>query len=54
MVYYFRLEFDARSNGAVEEDSIRTTNTHKKCLKTTNMADMRDRLTGRERDLSDK
>ncbi len=32
---------------AVDEDSIRTTNTHKKCLKTTNMADMRDQGTGR-------
>ncbi len=31
-----------------------TTNTHKKCLKTTNMADMRDRRTGREMGLRDK
>ncbi len=44
----------ANITNAVDEDSIRTTNTHKKCLKTTNMADMRDQRTGRERDLSDK
>ncbi len=52
MVYYFRLEFEVQIDA--HEDSIRTTNTHKKCLKTTNMADMRDQRTGRERDLSEK
>ncbi len=42
------------TNCAVEKDSIRTTITHKSVKKTTNMAHMRHRRIGRERDLSDK
>ncbi len=56
MVYYFRSEFlvqiDAHSNGSVDDVSIRTTNTHKKCLKipykNTNLADMGDKRIGRK------